>query len=67
MNLSLNKEASPCLFVTPEMLALKLPNFSLLYADFSAATWSKRKGEGKKQGLVRACKPAKGLKIIDSL
>lgn len=62
----LNKDASSCLFLSAERLALKMPGFSPLYADFSAATWNKRRAEGKKQGLVRACKPADGLKIIDA-
>ena len=47
-------------------LSLKLPNFNPLAADFTSATWSKRKAEGKKQGLVRACKPSPGMKIIDA-
>lgn len=66
LNYLLDKEASSCLFVTQERLTLKIANFSLLYADFSSASWSKRKAEGKKQGLVRACKPAQGIKIIDA-
>lgn len=66
LNYSLEKEANPCLFVTEHQLALKIPNFSLLFADFSASTWSKRKSEGKKQGLIRACKPMKGMKIVDA-
>ena len=66
LNYSLVKDACPCLLVTADKLALKMPNFSLLFADFSVSSWNKRKAEGKKQGLVRACKPAKGLKIIDA-
>jgi 16S rRNA (guanine1516-N2)-methyltransferase len=66
LNFALDKDACPCLFVTAEKLGLKMPNFSLLFADFSASAWNKRKAEGKKQGLVRACKPTKGLKIIDA-
>ncbi len=66
LNYLLDKEASSCLFVTQERLALKIANFSLLYADFTSASWSKRKAEGKKQGLIRACKPAPGIKIIDA-
>lgn len=66
LNYTLDKDASTCLFVTDERLALKMSNFSLLFADFSISSWNKRKEEGKKQGLVRACKPAKGLKIIDA-
>lgn len=66
LNYLLDKDASSCLFVTEERLTLKIANFSLLYADFSSASWNKRKSEGKKQGLVRACKPAQGIKIIDT-
>lgn len=66
LNCSLDKDANNCLFVAKEKLYLKCAPFSLLHADFSAATWSKRKAEGKKQGLVRACKPTSGLKIIDA-
>lgn len=66
LNFALDKDANPCLFVTEDKLALKIKNFSLLYADFHASLWNKRKQEGKKQGLVRACKPVPGLKIIDA-
>lgn len=66
LNCTLDKDASPCLFVAADKLALKIPNFSLLSADFSASTWRKRASEGKKQGLVRACKPGSYSKIIDA-
>lgn len=66
LNYQVDQNANPCLFLTEEKIALKLPNFSLLNADFSSALWKKRKNEGKKQGLVRACKPASGIKIIDA-
>jgi 16S rRNA (guanine1516-N2)-methyltransferase len=66
LNFSLEKDANPCLFVTQEKLALKNPHFSLLFADFSSSSWLKRKSEGKKQGLVRACKPSSSIKIIDA-
>jgi 16S rRNA (guanine1516-N2)-methyltransferase len=66
LNFTLDRDAKECLFVTPERLTLKLPHFLPLSADFTALEWNKRKSEGKKQGLVRACKPVKGLKIIDA-
>lgn len=62
----LDKEADSCLFFTVDKLTLKIPGFSLLWADFTALTWNKRKNEGKKQGIVRACKPARGVKILDA-
>lgn len=61
-----DKDATHCLYLTEDRLGLKIPHFSLLSADFSAATWRQRKAEGKKQGIVRACKPGKGIKIIDA-
>ncbi len=66
LNFVLDKNASSCLFVTEDKLSLKMPGFSPIFAEFSAEFWSKRKSEGKKQGLVRACKPSPGLKIIDA-
>ncbi|KTD10694.1 SAM-dependent methyltransferase [Legionella gratiana] len=66
LNFVLDKHANPCLFVTADKLALKIPGFSPISAELSSAFWSKRKAEGKKQGLVRACKPCPGLKIIDA-
>lgn len=62
----LDKDAEYCLYLSTEFLALKISRFSLLHADFAAKTWSKRKAEGKKQGIVRACKPTPGMKIIDA-
>ncbi|CAM2999686.1 N6-adenine-specific methylase [Legionella steigerwaltii] len=62
----LDKNANPCLFVTEERLSLKIPGFSPIFAEFSVNFWSKRRSEGKKQGLVRACKPSAGVKIIDA-
>ena len=66
LDFTLDKEAATCLYVTSNKLTLKMPNFSLLSADFSASTWNKRRAEGKKQGLIRACKPAQGVKILDA-
>lgn len=66
LHFTVDKEANPCLFLTQEKLTLKAGTFSLLSAEFQAAFWQKRKHEGKKQGLVRACKPQPGLKIIDA-
>ncbi|MFI4919511.1 MAG: class I SAM-dependent methyltransferase [Legionellales bacterium] len=66
LNYTLEKDANVCLFVSADKLALKMCQFSLLSADFTASTWQKRKAEGKKQGLIRACKPTRGLKIIDA-
>lgn len=66
LHFDLDKDANPCLFLSEEGLALKMQRFSLLSPDFHAGNWMKRRQEGKKQGLVRACKPTPGLKIIDA-
>jgi 16S rRNA (guanine1516-N2)-methyltransferase len=66
LSFNLDKDAPHCVFVTREDVSLKIPGFSLLAADFSWSHWQKRKGEGKKQGLVRACKPNPRVKIIDA-
>lgn len=66
LDYQLDKEADSCLFVSADKVSLKMPSFSLLAADFTAATWSKRRAEGKKQGLIRACKPTPGMRIIDA-
>lgn len=48
------------------ILVLKIPEFSPLSVDFSRQTVQKRRDAGKKQGLVRACKPIPGMRIIDA-
>lgn len=66
LHLELASDSIQCLFYTTDKLTLKMPSFNLLAADFSEQAWKKRRAEGKKQGLVRACKPTVGLKIIDA-
>lgn len=66
LNLELKKDSYQCLFLTEDKLTLKIPSFNLLSVDFSEQAWKKRRGEGKRQGLFRACKPTAGLKIIDA-
>ncbi|MBA2657084.1 MAG: class I SAM-dependent methyltransferase [Tatlockia sp.] len=66
LSLPINNEASEKLELTTDKLVLKLANFSPLYCDFSSKTWQKRRDAGKKQGLVRACKPTAGLRILDA-
>lgn len=66
LGLVLNNQAKRQLLVTEERLLLKIENFTPLYADFNSATWQHRRDAGKKQGLVRACKPVPGMKIIDA-
>lgn len=66
LSLAIDNQAKNKLILTADKLVLKMDNFSPLYSDFSSKTWQKRRDAGKKQGLVKACKPASGLKIIDA-
>lgn len=66
LDLPIDNQASQKLLITEDKLVLKMANFSPLYCDFSHRTWQKRRDAGKKQGLVRACKPGPGVRIIDT-
>ena len=65
LNLVVDNQVLPRLSVTEDKLVLLLEHFSPLFVDFTSVVMQKRKAAGKKQGLVRACKPAKGLRIMD--
>lgn len=66
LDLPIDNQARQQLLVTADRLVLKINAFTPLYADFSYSTWQKRRDAGKKQGLVRACKPTKRMRIIDT-
>lgn len=66
LSLVVEKEAVSGLFLTADHLALKSPPFALMFADFQYDTWKRRKEEGRRQGLIKACKPQHGIKIIDA-
>lgn len=63
---TLDNNASPRLHLTADSLALIMEPFTPLQADFSMKTWQPRRDAGKNQGLIRACKPQKGMTIIDA-
>ena len=65
-HLSLDQQALPRLQLTSDKLVLLTENFSPLFVDFSPSAWRSRREAGKTQGLVRACKPQKGLRILDA-
>lgn len=65
LNLPLDNQAPNRLMVTEHGLILSVPPFKDLQPCFTATLWQKRKAEGKRQGLVKACKPRAGLKILD--
>lgn len=66
LGLPINQLAGNRLLFTLDKLVLTIPPFLPLHADFNRSTWKKRHDAGKKQGLVRACKPALGLTILDA-
>lgn len=66
LDLVVDNEVFPRLCLTAERLVLLMRHFSPLFVDFNSKAWQKRRDAGKKQGLVRACKPAKGVRILDA-
>jgi 16S rRNA (guanine1516-N2)-methyltransferase len=66
LNLPIDNHSKKQLLVTSQGLFLKDPPFSPMSVNFNSEIWEKRKSEGSKQGLVRACKPRKDLYIIDA-
>ena len=66
LNLIVDNCVFPRLSLMGDKLVLLLENFLPLFVDFSSIMWKKRRDAGKKQGLVRACKPALGVRILDA-
>ena len=56
----------PRLSLTADKLVLLSDVFSPLFVDFNSVSVQKRRDEGKKQGLIRACKPTQGMRILDA-
>jgi len=66
LHLNIDNHTLPRLSLMSDKLALLTLNFAPLFVDFKSEIWQKRRDAGKKQGLVRACKPVGGLRIIDA-
>lgn len=65
LKLPLEQQASLQVWVSEVGLGLTKPGFSPIIPDFGIKTWEKRRQAGKKQGLVKACNPQAGKKILD--
>ncbi|WP_370569481.1 class I SAM-dependent methyltransferase [Legionella sp. MW5194] len=65
LHLPLDNQASNRLVLTPERLELRIQGFKPQYADFSSRFWQRRRDAGKQQGLVKACKPVAGMRLLD--
>jgi 16S rRNA (guanine1516-N2)-methyltransferase len=66
LGLTIDNLAHEQLRVTSDGLVLKIKPFLPMYVNFNAATLKNRHAAGRKQGLVAACKPAKGITILDT-
>jgi 16S rRNA (guanine1516-N2)-methyltransferase len=66
LHLVVDNHLLPRLSVTSDKLVLLYKNFSPLFVDLSSIRWQKRHDAGKKQGLVRACQPSFGVRIVDA-
>lgn len=66
LQLPLNNQAPNRLWVSAQRLELVIQGFSALWVDFTPQRWQKRRDAGKQQGLIQACKPRPGLRIVDS-
>jgi 16S rRNA (guanine1516-N2)-methyltransferase len=66
LGLKVDHAMVPRLSLMPDKLALVIKDFAPLYVDFNAPAIERRSIVGKKQALIRACKPAKGVRIIDA-
>lgn len=66
LNLPLDKQQLPRLEVTKDKLVLLIQGYAPLFVDFHSRSLMHRKKEGKAQGIVRACRPAEGLRILDA-
>lgn len=56
----------PRLAVTPEKLVLLVDGSGPLSVDFDSKIFLRRRAAGKAQGLIRACRPREGLRIVDA-
>ena len=65
LGLAINAEAAYQLQLTPERLVLLCPQCKPQYADFMRTNWQNRHDQGKKQGIIQACKPKPGMSILD--
>lgn len=66
LQLPVDNQRIPRLSVTSDKLVLLFPHFSPLFVDFNSLVLKKRHDAGKRQALVQACRPAKGVRILDA-
>lgn len=66
LQLSIDNSAENQLQVTQEGLWLKFDSFKPIQVDFSWDAWRKRREQGKRQDLIKACKVKPEMTVIDT-
>lgn len=66
LHLEIDNHFLPRLQVTPKNLELHVQGFKPLSANFNSTHIQKRKQAGKSLGLIRACTPTPGRRILDA-
>ena len=64
LGLSISNNSKSYLLVQKDLLSLRIAPFLPLHADLSIVRWQHRRDA--RQGLILACKPKLGMKIIDT-
>jgi 16S rRNA (guanine1516-N2)-methyltransferase len=65
LKLPLDNQAKNCLLLRDDGLFFKISPFAPLRANFTFDYWNKRKLQGKRQALIKACQPKIGVTILD--
>lgn len=66
LHLPIDNQCLPRLSVTTDKLVLLVQGYAPLYADFHSKNIVRRREAGKDQGIIRACRPQAGLRIVDA-
>lgn len=66
LHLPIDNQCFPRLSVTADRLVLLVQGYAPLYVDFNSKIILRRRDAGKAQGLIRACRPKAGLRILDA-
>lgn len=62
----IDNQVFPRLSYTSDRLVLLVQGWTPLSVDFHSKPLSRRTVAGKTQGLIRACRPCKGMRIVDA-
>lgn len=65
LNLAIDNQTPLQLAASQDKWMLKMRGADPMWVDFDPAHWRKGKSLSREEGLVRACKPQKGMTILD--